>query len=252
MKGQLIIPKTLRNKNVSSRISQEIFFIDCINDLKHCAKSAISYNLIRASVLLRMLLLGKGCGLNTINENYNFNILFKANENELAGTSLIETKKINEVIEIKNTLSEFKTKLVQCQTLKLNCNPSKEYTLVGFGEKICLKMLGNKEYNFSVSNIIKIVANKNGAAHLESTFDSSTIESFHLGEFSPFSMTDGNFFIKKIQEIILILVDAVYPLSLEITKHLNEYNRSNSQSKIASANFKLIKTKEEFEKLRIN
>lgn len=237
-----LVPKGLRRKYVSSRVSREIFFIDCINDLNECAKSGISYHLIRSSVLLRMLLLGNG--LKTISQNYNLNIEFEANENDLPGVPISNAK----VRVINKTLEEFRTKAPSTKGLQLIYKPSKKYGIENFPEKICLIMGDNPTYSFSVRNIIEIVANKNGGAHLESNFDSSSLESFHLAEFSPYSMTDGNFFLEKIREVILILREAVHPLCQQILAHLNTYDKSISQAEVKQV-FRVI-TKKEFEKLK--
>jgi PIN domain nuclease of toxin-antitoxin system len=236
------IPETLRRKSVESRVSREIFFIDCINDLNYCAKAGISYHLIRSSVLLRMLLLDGG--LETISKNYNLNIQFEANLNEILGTPLDRER----IKAIKDTLAEFKTKVCSTETLKLKCQPSKQYSLEDFNKKICLVMGGAEKYYFSVRNIINVVANKNGAAHLEATFDSSSIESFHLAEFSPFSMTDGNFFLEKIKEIIEILVETVQPLSIEVLANLKSYEKTNVQAG-TSIDVTVIRSQEEYDRI---
>ena len=236
------VPNNLRKKYVSSKVSREIFFIDCINDLNYCANSNLSYDLIRSSVLLRMLLLDGG--LETISNEYNLSISLKANENEIQGIPF--TKK--EVRKIKEITSDNQIFVGPIKTIQLMHSPLKTYPLENFANKICLKIIGVKEYNFSVSNIIEILANKHGAAHLESTFDSSTLDSFHLGDYSPFSITDGNFFLKKIKEIISILIEAIYPLLMAIQKELMQYNSHNSQAG-TSATFKVIKTKEEYDQL---
>jgi hypothetical protein len=56
----LIVPPELRIKYVSSKVSREIFFIDCLEDLRFCSRSTRSYDLISASVILHVLLLNDG------------------------------------------------------------------------------------------------------------------------------------------------------------------------------------------------
>lgn len=222
------IPKNLRNKTVNSRISREIYFIDCLNDLIYCANSEISYHLIRASVLLRILILDGG--MKAINENYGVNILFEAIDKEIDGTPLSN----NKIREIKKTLCEYRYGTGSYTALKLKASPLKKYTLESFNDKICLKMKGDEELSFSVRNIINLIANKNGGAHLESSFDSSDEEAFHLDEFNPFSITDGNFYLDKIKEIIYILIDAVSPLATIVIRNLHLYNRSFTQVRVTN------------------
>jgi hypothetical protein len=80
------------------------------------------------------------------------------------------------------------------QYLSLLQLPLEELSIEELRKKICLKI---GSYCFSVKNIVELIANKHGAAHLESTFDTSSMHSFLWGDFSPFSMTDDNFFLKK-------------------------------------------------------
>lgn len=231
------IPETLRKKYVNSRISHEIFFIDCINDLIFCLNSKISYHLIRSSGILRMLLLDGG--LNTISKNYNLQIQFLANQEQILGSPLTG----KETVEIKNLLKNSHRLGSNINALYLTYEPLQSYSLEKFIEKICLKIERDKTYNFSVENIIKIIANKHGAAHLESTFDSSTVDSFHMGNFSPFSMKYDNFFLEKIKEIIIISITALLPLCNEIIKNLVKYDNENIQ--VEDSSFAYIMTNEE-------
>ncbi len=222
------IPPDLRKKYVSSKVSREIFFIDCINDLNNCARSELSYNLIRSSVLLRMLLLDGV--LKTISKEHNIDLLLKVNENEIQGIPFTN----KEIRDIKETIESGNKILVSTKNaLGLQYSSSKSYSIEEFNNKICLKMTGDKDYCFSVSNIIQLIANKHGAAHLESTFELSTLDSFCLGDYSPFSLSDGSFFLEKIKEIILILVEATNPLIMVMQKKLIQYNRENAQGKIS-------------------
>jgi hypothetical protein len=224
-KMPLIVPPVLRTKTVNSQTSREIFFIDCLNDLSNCARSGISYHLTRSSVLLRMLLLDGG--LNTIADNYDVNIEFEACSKKIEGIPLSGTK----IRNIKKTLKEYRYGTGSYSGIKLITKPLKKHSLEEFNEKICLTMRGNENFSFSIQNIINLVANKSGAAHLESSFDSSNIEAFHFAEFNPFSITGDNFFLEKLKEIILILYDAIYPLAKEVVEHLILYNNSFSQGK---------------------
>ena len=118
--------------------------------------------------------------------------------------------------------------------------PLSPYSVEDFVEKICLKIERAHTYCFSVRNIIRIIANKHGVAHLESTFDSTTMDSFFMGRFSPFSMNADNFFLEKIKEIGIILTTALIPLYSEIIKNLAQYNIENVQSE--SSSFAYIST----------
>lgn len=224
---QYYVPSNLRKKYVSSKVSREIFFIDCINDLNNCVQSELSYDLIRSSVLLRMLLLEGG--LKAISKGYNISLSFTANENEIQGTPFTkkEVRAIKE-IETDKTILVSKKKVLMLKHLS-----SKNYSIDDFNDKICLMVSGRKDYCFSVSNIIELVANKHGAAHLESTFDSSTSESWSLGDYSPFSITDDSFFLKKIKEIILILIESLDSLIKLIQDGLLKYDVENPQGKIS-------------------
>lgn len=234
------IPKQLRTKYVSSEISREIFFIDCYNDLHNCAKSFQSYDFIRSSVSLRMLLLDKG--LETISKKYDFNIALYASQFEIPGVQLTgkQTK------DIKDVFAEICEEREKTEFLNLCDDPLQIYTLEGFIEKICLKITGDNEYSFSVKNIINIISNKHGAAHLDATFDSSTYESFFLGRFSPYSLKDGNFFLLIIKEILIITVIALVPLCKKVIENLEKYNNENVQHESVS-NAMMI-TYEEYEK----
>lgn len=233
----LNIPETLRKKYVNSRISHEIFFIDCLNDLSFCQNSKISYHLIRSFGILRMLLLDGG--LKTISKNYDLDIQFLANQEQILGSPLTN----KETIHIKDLLKDSHILGSKINGLYLSHEPLQSYSLEEFVEKICLKIERDKTYNFSVKNIIRIIANKHGVAHLESTFDSSTIDSFHMGNFSPFSMKNDNFFLEKIKEIAIITIASLLPLCNEIIKNIVKYNNENIQ--VEDSSFAYIITNEE-------
>jgi hypothetical protein len=234
------VPNQLRQKYVSSEVSREIFFIDCFNDLYNCAKSDDSYNFIRSSISLRMLLLDKG--LETISKKYNFNIELCATQYEIAGVQL-SGKQTRDIIDIFSIICEDgKT----TEFLKLCDEPLRTYTLEEFNKKVCLKVKGSNENSFSQKNIINIISNKHGAAHLDAAFDSSTYESFFLGRFSPYSLKDGNFFLEKIKEILIIIVIALVPLCKKIIGNLEKYNSENIQQE--SISYAMMLTYEEYEK----
>ncbi len=219
---QWIVPKQLRNKSVISRVSREIFFIDCLNDLRNCAIYGSSYNLIRASVLLRMLLLDRG--ISTIAKNYEFKLKLLANAHDMGGTNLTS----KQIGDVWNVLKPLQNRAPSLSHLTLIYEPLKEHTLDQFLARTCISF-GDKEFNFSVANVIKLLANNHGAAHLESSFDSSQLDSFHLDDFNPFSINNGNKFLLKIKEIIMIVLEALKPLANDVLIHLYQYDKSEIQ-----------------------
>jgi len=221
---------------VSSRISKEIFFIECLQDLYNCSENNKTYDFIRSSVLLRILLLDKG--IEIINENYNIDIRFYAKENTLEGEALSNSK----IIKIQELRNEF-SKNKGIESILLNYEPLKKYSLEEFIEINCLKIKSDSEYNFNVRNIVKLISNKHGASHLEPEFDLNTMESFFWGEFSPFSMKDGNFFLVKIKEIMIISITALAPLFNKVIDNLIEYDSKNRQV-ISSSEVTMIEVKE--------
>jgi hypothetical protein len=230
------ITELLRGKFVSSRISKEIFFIECFDDLYQCALIGKTYDFIRCSVLLRILLLDKGISI--INENYNIDIDFYANSNTIDGNALSNTK-IRNIQNYRNDFSKDK----KINYLMLSIEPLKKYSLEDFIEKICLNIKANDEYAFNVKNIINLISNKHGASHLEPDFDLETMESFFWGKFSPFTMNNDNFFLLKIKEIIIILTNALIPLRNKVIQNLEEYNSKNKQSS-SSSDVVMIEVKE--------
>lgn len=229
------ITEKLRNNFVSSRISKEIYFIECYEDLLLCSIKNKAYDLIRISVLLRILLLDDG--IKMINKNYNINLSFFANDHLIEGTPLSNRK----VKEIQSRRDDFKVNK-GISFLMLSHEPLNEYSIEDFIEINCLKIKANEEYIFNVRNVINLVSNKHGASHLEPEFDLNTMESFMWGEFSPFSMKNDNFFLKKIKEITMILLASLTPLYNEVINNLIEYDSKNIQS--SSSSFGMIEIRE--------
>ncbi|MCD8450387.1 hypothetical protein LNI98_11875 [Tenacibaculum dicentrarchi] len=217
----------MRKKFVSSRVSKEIYFIECFEDLLKCATSNRTYDFIRCSVLLRILLLDKG--IETINRNYNIDINFYANNYLIEGIALSN----NKVRKIQDYRDEFNGRR-ETKYLMLSSEPLKKYSLEQFVEINCLNIKSNEDFTFNVRNIISLISNKHGASHLEPEFDLDTMESFFWGEFSPFSMKDNNFFLLKIKEITIILLHSLEGLFNKVIDNLNEYNSKNIQSSSSS------------------
>ncbi|MGQ2981849.1 hypothetical protein [Flavobacterium sp.] len=228
------VPDSLRKKYVSSEVSRQIFFLDCINDLLYCSSQASSYHMIRASVPLRILLLDGG--LKTILRNDLDKLVFMANENIITGTAL--TKK--DIRNIKNLEPNLSGSHRCINYLYLSHAPLRPYSFSEFTEKICLQINTAQEFNFSVQNVIEIVANKHGGAHLEAGFSSLTIESFMMGNFSPFAMKEGNFFLEKIKEILFIFIVAIGPACKKIIESLQSYDANNMLAE--SSNFAYVMT----------
>lgn len=239
-----IIPKTLRDKSVNSRISREIYFIDCLNDLHYCSRSNISYHQIRSSLILRMLLVDKDCGVITIAKNFDINILFTAFEDSIEGKPFTR----EEIINIKEKLMNYRFGASPYTILNLRNKPFKQYSLEDFIDLGCISFNRDEKMIFSVRNIINLVSNKSGAAHLEPTFDSSDKEAFFFGDFNPFSVKDGSIFLTKIKEISTITLDSLYPLAEQVFENLKNYNQSFVQAKV-SITSKTI-SMEEVEKIK--
>jgi len=218
------IPNSLRNKTVNSRISREIFFLDCLNDLNQCANSGHIYNIIRSSVLIRMLLLDNG--IETIRKNYSGTITFEANSSVLNGSALSNTQirknKPQELIRNFTTTSSFsKIELLQ--------KPFKNYDQKEFINKVCISIKNETNLNFSIQNIINLIANKHGAAHLEASFDSSELEAFHFNDFNPLSLKKDNQFIKCLRNIIIVTLNSLKLLSKEIERNLEQHDKKYMQ-----------------------
>jgi hypothetical protein len=185
------VPESLRYKTINSHISSEIFFLDCINDLLDCSKSNSQYHLIRASSILRMLL--KDNIIEHFAKQYNCEL------NIVACKGIINGKPISNTI-IRNNLENLFARInvtAKKSYLNLLDSTTEIYSIKDFKEIILLSFQGEIEINFSVLNIINLIANKHGGAHLETEFESSNIDSFHLAEFNPFSINPNSFFFSK-------------------------------------------------------
>ena len=80
------IPETLRSKYYSSRVSREIFLLDCLNDLTKISFKNDMYQLSRSSLLLRMFI--HDSGLEKFYEPYELqfeNLRFKCTTDSLTG-----------------------------------------------------------------------------------------------------------------------------------------------------------------------
>lgn len=235
-----LVPIGLRSKTYNSQISREIFFLDCINDLAKCYESNNSYHLIRSSVLLRMLIIDDGIG--KISKNYRVKMSFAVNSKDLDGNPL-STRNLQ---DLPNKMMQFSKTVPTYYKLDLIGAPIQQLKLDKFRKKICISIKTvDNAINFSVDNIIKLVANNHGAAHLESSFEASEFESFHWNDFNPLSLTNNSQYIKRLKEIIYIMIEGLKPLIQKVYQNLVIHNKRFFQS--STSMFVKGITKDEFE-----
>lgn len=247
-----LVPADLYGKFYDSRISREIFFIDAYRDLRTKIKNGKFYDLIRASGILRQLLLDKNNkGIDTslitlVGKAYGWSPKYTCTTHEIQGTPFSSNKSdANYVAVIKKKKFDelFSGSL---SSIKLTENPIKEYFNEDFLQKNCIVInFSNKEnIVFSVHNVIYLVANFNGGIHVDPLPEISTLESFHMGEFNPLVLNEKSEFIKRISEICIIVLESLRPLVFLIAKNLHTYNKQTIQIE-TSGDFYVIKDEAE-------
>jgi hypothetical protein len=223
--SMIIVPETLRQKFFDSRVSREIFFLDALDDLNYCLQNYSSYNIIRACVILRVLLLDNG--YHKINKNYQQKLKFAITVKELSSISSKELTKdpLKKFIQLKGSTPKI-------EFINLLDDPFDIVSDCTFLNKSCINYsFNNGECCFTVKDIINLLSNKHGAAHLDLELDSNDIEAFHLAEFNPLSISDKNFFLEKTKEIITVVVDAFLPLAKDVSRYLVKLNSGMRQYK---------------------
>jgi len=214
------VPRALRAKWFTTRVSNEIFFIDSLNDLNCCRNVKSSYHLIRAAGILRTLMDG---GINIIAKNYSFQLEYTATDKHLEGEPLS-----GNTIRTKDKFKELfaEAHVASIDYLRLTNDSNKIYTPEDFLNKVCYQYkFGNTTINISADNLIMIMSNKHGPSHFADYFDSDELHAFHMHEFNPYSICEGHRYLNTILEIINILLDAIKPLAILVVEHLHEYNR---------------------------
>lgn len=232
-------------KTVNSKISREIFFIDCINDLYACARSGSTYHLLRSSALLRTLLVDDGGWLLELGEEYKVPLSFKVNEKDIGGAHQDIPRNDKKFYD---KLSEFRSRVASYHSVKLINEPKEELNLEQFRMKVCLIIRGSEDHCFSVQGIITLLAHKHGGAHINKGFDASELEAFHHDEFNPFSINEGSFYTEKAKEIIIIVLDSIYPLVLKVQQNLVLHDKKYMQSR--HTHTVRVMSKEEYEELQ--
>ena len=220
------IPQTLRAKYVSSRVSREIFLLDALNDLINISINKHPYHIQRASILLRMLMTDKDDYIKSFYEPYDidFNsLIFICTAKELTGSPFSNTD-MRERLKAKFSGERHGTGSYKYLDLLSDKNSSMSFD--SFKDKICVQInSSHDDYNFSVKNIIHLLANKHGGGHLEFTYDSNSEEAFFFGEFNPFSITSKSIYLQVLTQIIEIITKSIEPLGVEIQKNLLLYDK---------------------------
>lgn len=244
-KYPVLIPRKLRRKTVNSKISREIFFIDCVNDLAACARSGSTYHLLRSSVLLRTLLVDEGGWLSELANEYDVSLKFQVSSQDIGGEHQTIPRSDREFYD---KLSEFRSRVASYHSVKLIKEPKEVLNLEKFRKKVCLIIRGSEDHCFSVQEIIRLLAHKHGGAHINRAFDASELEAFHHDEFNPFSINGGSFYTEKAKEIIMVVLESIFPLVLKVQQNLVLHDRKYMQHKHTQT--VRVMSKEEYEELQ--
>lgn len=240
------VPNLLRKKNVSSEVSRNIFFIDLCNDLNNLSQKQSTYNLIRSSLILRLLLIDKDNILLDFSKTNNVEIELYANDTLLNG-SPFSNKEIRGILKV---LENLRSGTNHYKYFDFNHLPLKKYNIEEFKDIICITFESSPKYCFSVDNVIRLISNKHGGSHLETSFDSTDIESFHFDRFNPFSMSNNNYFLEIIEIVSKIILKSLNPLLLKIEKKLFQYNERLIEIEVNS--YARTMNEEEYKKILDN
>jgi hypothetical protein len=186
----------------------EHLFISTIFDLQEKLEKANLYSIVRASGLIRQLLIDEKPLLNQINRKYKEKIVFKVQINDD-----IYKERINN----DGTISKpwFALTFI---------NPdinSKNFKLLNKDNFLKYKPLFYQEKEFSVLDIIKICSNKYGGIHLDELKNEQDIYLDKLN--STFNLNNFDCVIVVMYDIANICLNSLLPL----TKKINEQNVNN-------------------------
>ncbi len=178
----------------------EQIFVNTISDLNKKLEKADLYSIIRASGLIRQLLVDDKPLLDQINREYKEKIFFK----------VINTEIPNERINEDGTVSK------AWLTIKI-MNPnenSENFKLLNKDKFLKCKPLFFQENEFSVLDIIKICSNKYGGIHCDEIKLEKDIYLDKLN--SSFNIDDFKCVIIAMCDISRICLNALLPLSNKI------------------------------------
>lgn len=181
---------------------EEQFFLETISDLILKSQNPTPYNMIRASGLLRQLLLDSNSLLNTINKNYKEKIVFTVTDwdamfVELGGLPLgVDREK----------MSYWSTGFYPDEKTK-----SVDLSLDQFLQLTWARIMGQ---SLTIKNLIRAYSHKYGGVHIGSELTESE-DMIINAKFYILNMSSSD---AAMYNAIRVILDAISPLSLRIIK----------------------------------
>lgn len=179
----------------------ESIFLHIINDIEEISESANTYKILKASGLIRQLLIDNNCLVDQINREHKEKILFRVQQkpellNDTANDDGTVRKSWFGITLIFPGIDSRNTEL-------LNKDNFFKYKLLNFGE-----------HEFSVLEVIKICANKYGGVHSEDIKDEREKLLDNLN--SSFTLLNFDCVIYAMHGIMMVCYNALLPLANKI------------------------------------
>jgi hypothetical protein len=184
----------------------EKIFLHTMHDLEERSEMANMYTILRASGIIRQLLVDNNSLLDQINRDYKEKILFRVQQKPDIFTDRFDKdgKRLNKWFGINFIFPDKDSKNIEL----LKKDDFLRYKLLSFGE-----------HEFSVLEVIKICANKYGGIHSEDVEDEQEQLLDRLN--SSFSLLNFDCVFYSMHGIMRVCHDALLPLSKRIESKYN-------------------------------
>jgi hypothetical protein len=175
---------------------KEKLFVNTVLELEERFTKKTEYDLLKASGLIRQLLVDQNTLVDQVNKNYKLKIKFK----------------VRKRFKFNNSDSN-ETKWNSLSTMMLFISPDKSsdfVELLSKDEFFKYQLLSHHETSFTVLDVIKICANKYGGVHIEDIEKGKSLELDRMSKLITFNGTKSVFY--AIYGIIEVCLKALTPL----------------------------------------
>ena len=184
--------------------AQEKIFVNIMFDLNERYERRTEYDLLKASGLIRQLIVDHNSIVEQVNKNYKLKILFRVQERSKMPVERI--KEDGTVWKVLYGMTFITAKENSLSIELLNKDAFFKYDLLTYHEEV-----------FNVLDIIKICANKYGGIHYDENknLKEQSLDTTHRG----FSFNDSSSVIQSMHSIIGICLEALKPLVEKINNN---------------------------------
>ena len=198
--------------------NRERIFVDCMGEIRQRNNRNKSvYGLVRRSAILRMLLTEGTPFYQLINRKYKIKFELPIIRQEFRGEGITTTK------EVANTISYTYKYSISETGEQINLQSFLKFTIIEIINEDLKKLLHLNKVSdtYTVSDIIKLIANCHGGVHFDE-WKGQVPSSLMTERSSPFNINTNSFLYDVLQNITEIVIIYLTPLWNEVVKSLME------------------------------